>query len=65
MNFLAAPRVTASNFVICAAVALSDLQGFAFGGQLRDQADGLRARRIDAAAGEEQVANERVAEIAL
>jgi len=42
-----------------------DLQSFTFGGELRDEADRLRASGVDAAAGEEEIANEAVAEIAL
>src|SRR5713226_6329073 len=42
-----------------------DFQGFALGGELRDEADGLRARGVDAASGEKQIADEGVAEVAL
>jgi hypothetical protein len=31
---------------------VSDFSGFAFGGELSDQADGLGARRVDAPSGE-------------
>ena len=50
--------------MICAAVRASDSEGFAFTGELSDQAYGLRARGVDGATGEEQIANEGVAEIA-
>src|SRR4029077_6343283 len=40
-----------------------DLQGFALWSELRDEADGLRARGVDAAAGEKQIAHEGVAEV--
>src|SRR5256885_843851 len=40
-----------------------DFQRLALGGELRDQTNGLRARGIDAAAGEEQVSHKGVAQI--
>src|SRR5208282_4275717 len=43
----------------------SDAQNVAFRCHLADQADRLSLRRVDASAGEEQIANERVAEITL
>jgi hypothetical protein len=43
----------------------SGAEGFSFGGELRDETNGLRAGGIDAAAREKKVANESVAEIAL
>jgi len=42
-----------------------DAQGFTFGSELRDQADGLGACGVDAAASQQKIADEGVAEIAL
>ena len=42
-----------------------DLAGFAFGGELRHEADSLGTCGVDAAAGEQQIADEGIAEIAL
>src|SRR6516225_7545003 len=42
-----------------------DLEGLAFGGQLSDEAHGLRSRCVHAAAGEQQISYEAVAKIAL
>src|SRR5271168_2530090 len=42
-----------------------DLAGFAFSGELRDETDSLGACGVDAAAGEQQIADEGVSEIAL
>src|SRR5882762_4969409 len=42
-----------------------DLEGFAFGGELRDKANGLRARGVDATARQKQIADKAVTEVAL
>src|SRR5216684_6225521 len=42
-----------------------DLERFAFGGKLGNEAHGLRARGVDAASGEKQIAQEGVAEVSL
>ncbi len=42
-----------------------DLAGFAFRGELRDETDSLGSCGVDAPAGEQQIADERVPEIAL
>jgi hypothetical protein len=44
---------------------VSDFTGFTFGGELCDEAHCLRARRVDTAAGEEQVPDEAIPEIPL
>src|SRR5438132_1310535 len=40
-----------------------DLEGFAFGGELSDQADGLRARSVNAPPGKEEIADEGIAKV--
>jgi hypothetical protein len=42
----------------------SDAKSFAFRGELRNQTDGVCARGVDTAAGEEQIADESIAQVA-